>query len=354
MRNENLSGRSLYRNWLVWLGDPQSSRPMPARPLLEAAIGELVDQCTRHGVLSEALRKLKRLARQDPARLIASSDAERGARFARILQDGQEKLQTLVGYTEMLRAVEQELSSALHDAGIEFLILKGSTFADRIYPDPSLRQFTDIDILARPAALADIRKVLAVHGLSPVETHTQKHAGRYAEEKWLYPLLDGLLVEVHWDLVTSPRLRDVVALTYDDLVALLDADERLNVHGLLLVAAIHGAAGHGFESLQQVVDVAQAARTVTKTAGDMELTEIAAGKGWRWTLQVALLTAAYILDDPDCAHLARALDASPRAMSLPRILGAAAVLEAGGSRHSRFSWRRQLYREAFVRLSPRA
>jgi len=347
-----LPGRALYRKWLLWLGDPQPSHPMPSRPLPAASVRELVQTCARHGVLPAAARKMRRLSRDDAARLIDAEDSGTAANaLERILEEAIEQLATKVGYSELLRVAERNLTSVFRAHGIEFLILKGTSFADRLYPDPTLRPFTDIDILVPAAAMPQARTVMAAAGLAPLETASQKHAGHYAEEKWRYPLLDGLLVELHWDLVTSPKVRQAVSLKYEDLRPLVGAEGKPSACALLLVAAVHGAAGHGFESLQHVVDVAQAARGAGGTADPRELVLAAKGKGQIWAVQVALVTAALILSDRDCARLARAIGASKKAWWISRILGTATVLEAGGPRHARYSWRRQLYREAFIRLA---
>lgn len=344
--------RALYCKWLLWLGDPQPSRPMPTQPPPAASVRELVESCARHGVLPAAVRKLNRLLQNDLAGLIdVDRTGNRAEEFRRICQEANDRLATKVGYSELLRAAEGDVKSVFRAHGIDFFILKGTSFADRLYPDPTLRPFTDIDILVPAAAMPEARKAMAAAGLAPLEINSQKHAGRYAEEKWSYPLLDGLLVELHWDLVSSPKVRRAVSLTYEDLRPLVGPDGTPNACGLLLVAAVHGAAGHGFESLQHVIDVAQAARGAGGTIDPRELVLTAKGKGQGWAVQVALATAALILSDRDCARLAREIGTSKTAWWLPRILGTATVLEAGGQRHSLYSWRRQLYREAFIRLA---
>ncbi|MEX2129201.1 MAG: nucleotidyltransferase family protein [Xanthobacteraceae bacterium] len=275
-------------------------------------------------------------------------------RLDEILASANERLVPMVGRSELLRAVENELVATLRARGVDPIVVKGTSFADRLYADAALRPFSDIDVLVPEAALRDVRHAMAASGLKPAAQNTEKHEGQYAEEKWTHPTLEGLLIELHWDLVSSPKVRKAVSLTYEDLLPLIGSDGRQSAVALLLVAAIHGTAGHGFELFQHVIDVAQAARGMAGTIDAHELVSAAKGKGQRLAVEAALLSAALILSDEDCAALARKIEARPSAWWLSRMLGAATVVESRGARHSRYSWRRQLYREALVALALRS
>jgi hypothetical protein len=56
-------------------------------------------------------------------------------------------------------ALEQALR-ALHAAGVRAVVLKGPVLAERIYPDPSLRPSTDLDLLVLPSDLDRARIAL--------------------------------------------------------------------------------------------------------------------------------------------------------------------------------------------------
>jgi hypothetical protein len=239
----------------------------------------------------------------------------------------------------------------LRSRGIDPIVLKGTSFADRLYPDASLRPFSDIDILMPETALPDARRAMTALDFAPAAKPRRKHAEEYAEEGWTHPVLKGLLIELHWDLVASPKMRRAVSLTYEDLRPLIGSDSAPSASALLLVAAIHGAGGHGFELLQHVVDVAQAARGAGGAIDAHGLCSVAKRQGQRLAVEAALMTAALILSDADCARLAEGMAAGRSAWWLSRLLGITAVVEARGPRHARYSWRRQLYREALVRLA---
>ena len=66
-------------------------------------------------------------------------------------------------------------------------------------------------------------------------------------------------MEVQTNLIHSPNLGTGIRLRYADLLAAGGGDPE-NATALLLLAAVHGAAGHQFERLQPAVDVLQAAR----------------------------------------------------------------------------------------------
>jgi hypothetical protein len=345
-----------HHAWFVWLGDPCPPGAPPLRPLGEAALVDVVANCARHGVLPAAVRNMNRLTQSGEIRRLLELRAEENsiARIEEILALANERLVPMVGRSELLRYVERELVASLRTCGIDLIVLKGTTFADRLYADPALRPFSDIDLLVPEAVVADARRRMAAFGLIPAAQNTEKYEAHYAEEKWVHPTLEGLLIELHWDLVSSPKVRKAVSVTYDDLLPLIGSDGRLSATALLLVAAVHGTAGHGFELFQHVIDVAQAARGVAGEIIPNELVAAAKGKGHRLAVEAALLSAAYILSDKDCAKLARSIKARPSAWFLSRLLGVATIVESRGARHSRYSWRRQLYREALIRLAVRS
>lgn len=71
--------------------------------------------------------------------------------------------------TAMMRCVElehhaSEVVSALGRVGIEHALLKGIATAHLDYPDPSMREFSDIDLLVSPERLAEAMTVLAAEG----------------------------------------------------------------------------------------------------------------------------------------------------------------------------------------------
>ncbi len=81
----------------------------------------------------------------------------------------------------------QVLTTALKRAGIEPLLFKGWAVA-RLYPNPTLRPFSDIDVFVRPKELKDAQAVVKrttlrqltvdLHTQTEDETHATRHVGR--------------------------------------------------------------------------------------------------------------------------------------------------------------------------------
>jgi hypothetical protein len=79
-----------------------------------------------------------------------------------------------------LMDVTKRLSTALDDAGIESLFLKGLIFAERYYGDVHRRHQMDVDVLVRPAALD---AALAALGASGFDTSIDQASGKPMQER---------------------------------------------------------------------------------------------------------------------------------------------------------------------------
>jgi len=104
----------------------------------------------------------------------------------------------------------QRVANDLHRNGIEFAALKGIDLSARIYDDPGLRTFDDIDILVRGGDVSRVLEVLARIGFeTPARLLPASWVRKYhfhlplvhKEEKWM--------LEVHWRLMDQRILPDV-------------------------------------------------------------------------------------------------------------------------------------------------
>ncbi len=152
---------------------------------------------------------------------------------------------------DMTREVElRHVLSALSDAGVKPLLVKGCALAYTHYARPELRSRIDSDILIPPADRETVHAILVdrlgyVASLKPSGelTATQTLYGKWAGEVAIHAL------DVHWRLA-SPQVFAHV-LSYDDLAARASAVSRLGpdafgpcpVHALL-VACVHRVAHH--------------------------------------------------------------------------------------------------------------
>ncbi len=337
-----------FGDWLLCLADPAalasaSSLP-PAGRIGPALLGRLLDEGARHRVLPTMTRGLRRLAKaRGPADLFERPDEANAG-----LGKAEAVVGEMIGFSELLRSVQEEILADFARRGVPVVVLKGASFADRLYPDPALRSFSDIDILVPERTLAEARSALAEAGLALVP---DRKAERYAQEKWRHPLLGDAPVELHWNVVSSVKMRRAVRVSYEQLMKAATAPGELSAAALLYLASLHGAVGHGFERLQHVFDVVQAARASAGPIDLEALLSLAKATSGELALEAALVLAGRIAHDPATLGLAREIGAGAKAHGLAAILGRRTTLEAQGAHRRRHSWRRQLFRELLVQLS---
>jgi hypothetical protein len=152
--------------------------PAPFAGLSPAAREALLAAAVRHGLLGAVAGRLP------------PGDAPLRQRFERLaaavrLEDA------------LLRRTLEEVLAALGGAGVSPVALKGPALADRIYPDPSLRPATDLDLLVPEAALeqaaAALLRIGFIRPAPLVEAYQRRH---HHHLQLLRPL--GPAVELHF------------------------------------------------------------------------------------------------------------------------------------------------------------
>jgi hypothetical protein len=317
----DLSGkdRRTIDAWLVYCADPV--RPLNPRPrrMPPAEIGgALVERAHVHGILPAVARNFGALS-DDPAFAAAHAEAKARLRQARAL-------------TMMLRSEGKDLLAAA--AGLPVAMVKGELFASTIYPDAALRPYSDIDLLARPVAIAPLGELLASRGFELV------NAGDAAEEKewkWVHRDNPVLMVEVHTDLMQAKLLKRQLSLTFNDL----DGDTAAPA-SCLMVAVMHGAYSHHFASLRHIVDICQAARAIVTVEEERRFEALVKRLGARLVVAAGLDLTARTMGDRRCREMQRGLGFWPRAAA--KVAGRS--LAPPGSLPFRLSsWRRKALRE---------
>lgn len=305
---------------MFFAADP-AHRAMPPPGRIEVAdLPLLVRQAQDHAVLPAVLRSLRPLAETLPGSAQAVAGAAEHARM-------------LVVHSMMLRGFADALMADLR--GLPVALVKGLAFARAIYPEPQLRPFTDIDLLLSPAAGPAVEEVLRAHGFGFVEHDI------YGTAKWVHRRNDALMVEMQLNLVQSARMRPGISLSFDDL-ALVGAG-RPAAH--LVVAVVHGAVQHQFETLRQAVDILQAARGVAAAADEAELERLVARTGTRLAAVAGLDLAWRLFGEPRCRDLARGLGPAPLRPIAGVMLNRAAILAATTHRFGYYRWCRNGLRE---------
>lgn len=164
--------------------------------------------------------------------------------------------------SDRLRADLGELVGALHEQGVETLVLKGGALGTALYPRPALRPMGDLDLLIRREAIGPARAVLERLGYRP-STALPAEAGDFpwfqggeveyvrADEKGRATTID-----LHWHVVTVAWYRYASALDIDALWERsrpLDlgrvAARQLSPEDTLIHLCLHLAIQHGYECL---------------------------------------------------------------------------------------------------------
>ncbi len=318
--------RRLLNDWLIYCADPAASSTRQPGSLPAHVARALVNEAEAHGILPGVVRRLSLL---------------RAPELAEITADATSRYRAALGLVALLRRSFDALRAL--SGSLPFAIVKGPTFARTIYPDPRLRLYTDIDALVAPEAAAYLGEVLISIGFRAVE---ESHCS--TEVKWVHRDNTLVMVEVHTDLVHAPPLRNSVRLRYRDI-----ADAPESPAALLLVAVIHGGAGHQYECLQQLADVVQAARHFDIVDEHRRLEALAEQTGAGLAAITGLELAGRVFHEPKCFEIARSIGHPPGQALAKVLMTPAAVTSSMSPRRFWYSWRRQAFRELLLKRSGR-
>ena len=319
---------------LLQLADPAGPKVDGELPRPELN-GKVVDLADRQGVLGVVVTNLTRLEQDGHA---CKGQSELGPRVANIVA-------RRVSMCLALRSQAAEVMAAMRQVGVPTVILKGSDFADGLYDHPSLRWYTDVDLLIPEPGRVAARQAMNQLGYQ-ITTAGMKYAQGYGEEVWWRDQRSAGAVEVHTNLVNSPTIRRGVSVAFGDL-ELIDNGAALcpSPAARVLIAAVHGAASHGFDRLQLIVDLVQAVRRC-QGGDEQRLKEMIAGSGAGLSMAMGLSLGYALLGEEACPQMARRLGLSqPRWPA--RLLLSPSVVMRGHAR--RDSIRRQIFRQMLKR-----
>jgi hypothetical protein len=323
---------STVADWLIHLADPLGpGTARPRRPLAAAQAPALFDQAERHGVLAPVLLNFER-ERYD-------------SQFDAVRADAVRRHHAAVGFSLLLQHQADALLRGIEAAGLAAIVVKGPVFARCLYPDRSLRRFTDIDILAAPDAVAGIADLLAQREFLMAERAPPRQP---LEWKWLHRDHDNLTIEVQTDLIHAAALRPALSLTYADVAGGAAAGDTQGPAVLLLIAAIHGA-GHHYERLLHLVDICQAARAMRTVADEQQLERLIGQTGSRFAVVTGLNIAACCFDEPRLTALAKALGPVRLAGLAGALIDRSVIASTMNRQRALHSWRRSAYRELLKR-----
>jgi len=326
---------------LLALADPRGpAKVIDFTPPEPEKLRRLLELADRHGALAIVMENLKQLTGQVNGPWTAYQPDPAAQEWAR------QQLRYRTGMSLVLRQQARELTGRMQEAGLPVLVLKGCDFADRLYSHPSLRPFTDVDLLIPERMLPETRQIFRDLGYLPVPV-PMKHATGYGEESWRQPTRPGGTVEIHWNLVNSPSLRRALSVAYENLQLETHHDRtRPSAAAMLLIAAVHGVASHGIDRLQVLCDVVQAVRGTAGALDETWLAQAVPHTGTARALATALALAYKMYREPACLDLMQRLGIGRRAWPGNLLLSRGVILRAHAVRDS---FRRQLLREFLKR-----
>lgn len=322
-------------SWLTALADPLGARPpLPEHRLKPRALERLLRLAETHGVLPAVASNLRQVAQSAGAERIirTSGGASAQENLSAALKGPQETLLERTALSLVVRRQSEELLDALRRRDVPAVVLKGTEFADRLYPIASFRPFIDADVLVPPAALSDVRAVMQQLDYLPKPTKMKYNSG-YGEQSFWRKGRPGGAVEIHWNLVNSPTLRRGVSVEFEDLQfegsqAGSSGRPRLSPASLLLIAAVHGATSHSFDQLRLLCDVCQAARGAAGEVDADWLSDAAKQTGASLALTAGLGLAGRIFREPKCDRMLQRLGLAGRDYAWRVLLSPGVVLRA--------------------------
>ncbi|HSW01178.1 MAG TPA: nucleotidyltransferase family protein [Sedimentisphaerales bacterium] len=330
-----------FHAWLLALSDPDGRRALPSHPLAVGRWVALWERADYHGVLPAAVANARRILTTLGGDGLAAMEAS--------LPGVRNRLIGRAALSLAIRSQIRQIADEFQAHAVPAAVLKGADFADRLYPDPSLRPFTDLDLLVPEQRVAEAEAAMSRLGYTPCEASMKYHGG-YGERSWVRPNRREGTVEIHWNLVNSPTIRRGVSVAWEDLAfedgpGTDDSLCRPTPPARLLIAAVHAAASHGFDRLGPLHDVCLAARRCESPADGQWLAQASRRTGAELSLAVSLALARRLFDEPACSRLQAAMRL-PRRGAWSLLLTPGVVLRG----HRRLdSPRRQLFRELLKR-----
>jgi hypothetical protein len=300
------------------LADPEAEAP----DVPESRLAEICARATAHRVEAVVLRKLQAHGAHPQVRGLSD----------RVLQ--------ATALTMMLEARVRPIDAAIRQRDLPACIVKGGLFASRLFRHPADRPWTDIDILADPAARADIASVLRDLGYRYGGAEGAENRKR--EEKWGDPDQPNLLIELHGDLVHYPMLRRGVRFGWAELVAAGEGDPQAPL-ALFATAVVHASLGHKFHELRLMVDVLQAFRALGPE-DRAALPRRMAALSLRLEAALTLRLIADLFDHADAREMADTLDLPVQSRLAARLVRSRDVLGADGPRLGSSHLRRHAFR----------
>jgi len=152
---------------------------------------------------------------------------------------------------------------AFQENGITAVPFKGPVLAQRVYGDPILRSFVDIDILVFPWEASKAVSHLSAAGYLPNVKMNDKQFSRYLKSEYSIEAQaknGRVIVELHWELTGRYTRPPFLLETFADRLESIDLMGK-RVHGmpaeeLLVYLCVHGSKD-GWATLESILSITE-------------------------------------------------------------------------------------------------
>ena len=177
-----------------------------------------------------------------------------------VKENVEEKVAALEIVREFIRVTD-----ALRSKEISFIPLKGPELSYRLYCDPTIRSYSDLDILVEAAAMSRAAHIIEDLGYPaetanwPADAKLQQKIINHTNEFLFYSTEKQLRIELHWRLLKTPlisfsRLEEIVKQNQTSLTFAGRSFSVLSDELELLYLNIHGST-HWWRWLKWLVDI---------------------------------------------------------------------------------------------------
>ena len=220
----------------------------------------------------------------------------------------------------LLTAKLLKLLALLGDGGVKAVPFKGPLLALSAYGDSAMRQFSDLDLLIRPADVPRARALLVEQGYAPQFSLDEGQEAKFIKRRNEHLFTnerEGVYVDLHWSL--SPRWlhsdkggEDIWARVETTTVAGRSVPT-LDPNDLLLFLCVHGSK-HCWSQLGMAYDVATLLRAASPD-WDLLFKRARAQRSTRM-LRLGLHMASTLFGVKLPDEVAKGIQADPRIKSL--------------------------------------
>ena len=173
---------------LLWaLREPLGAADMP--PLTEAIAEPLLQAALQHGIAAQLHEALLQAGELD--------------RLGRPVREGLTRLRLSTTAQHLLVSADLSVvARALDTAGIAWAVMKGPALAALGYADPTLRWFSDLDVLVGPRDFGAAIDALAANGTTLLDLNWELQLSLWRSEASLR-LPAGTMLDLHWHPVND-------------------------------------------------------------------------------------------------------------------------------------------------------